>query len=202
MSVVASQASAGQCSFHHWHHRSPDSSFVIPTTLTIDDVRHISAFRELGTFSLPASHSSPQDRHEYLSSKAGTASQDSDADQAIIQNMVRSLKTTEAAPAPQDPVELQLYSVEIATRTEDGLADGNVAAMVWNWTKPTSLYLPRGTWSATVSEAVVDGVWRAGMGFALEVEKVGEEGRTDMFKRGSWVMVPRDPEDAEAFSSD
>jgi hypothetical protein len=199
VSVVPSQASADLCSFHHWHHHSPASSFVIPTSLTLDDVRHIFAFRELGSFTIPTSQSSPQDRHAYLSSRAETASQDGDGDQAIIQSILGSL--TPAAPA-HDAAELQLFSVEVATRAEDGLADGNVAAMVWNWAKPTSLYLPRGTWSATVSEAVVDGVWRAGMGFVVQVERVGEEGRRDMFKRGSWVMVPRDPEDAEVFSSD
>lgn len=192
VSAVASpDGSLEQLSVHHWnhwHHGSSNSSFVIPTNVKSDDIRHISGFHELGTFPIPASRSWTPERHACLSTLAGDADvagqQGIDVDRALTKRIVAGLREAGPVPTSQEAAELKLYSVEVATRTEDGLATGNADEMVWNWVKPASLYLKKGSWYRTMDEAVVDGVWRAGMGFSMSVEVVGEERKKRMFERG------------------
>jgi hypothetical protein len=133
----------------------------------------------------------------YLSSLAGeadlTGQHGDDVDEALVQNMIANAKKSASSSSSQEVVELKLYCIEIVTRTEDGLADGNVERMVWNWSKPASLYLKKGSWCSTMDAAVVDGAWRAGMGFLVLVELVGEERTKRVVEKGSpWVLVPRD----------
>lgn len=178
-----------QGSIHHWQHNTSGTSFVIPTKLAPDDLRHISGFHELGTYSIPANQSSSQERHAYLSSlmsSGGLAVQQQGvgADKALIKNITEKLESAAPVSSSQEEATLKLYSFEIATRAEGELACGNADEMVWNWVKPASLYLTTGAWYRTMEEAVIDGVWRAGVGFSIHVEVVGTTRKERMFERG------------------
>jgi hypothetical protein len=195
ISVIASSSDASQEQFslHHWHHHLPGTSFSIPTTLILDNLRHISTFCELGTFLIPSSQSSAQDRHTFLSSL--TARQDVDIGKSIIEHLIAQLQASmpaEPSSSPKELASLKLYSIEVLTRAEDALANSDADEIVWKWTKPTSPYRTSGFWCSTIEEAVVDGVWNAGRGFLMLVEAVGKGKKNGMFKgEKKMVIIPR-----------
>jgi hypothetical protein len=87
--------------------------------------------------------------------------------------------------SPQECTSFNLYSVENLTRAEDGLEHVvDADEMVWRWAKPASPYRKSGWWYSTVDEAVTDGVWNAGRGFLLLIEKVGTWTKKAMFEGG------------------
>jgi hypothetical protein len=186
--IASPDGSSQQSSVHHWRQGSRETSFVIPTTVIPEDMRHIVGFHDLGTFAIPGSRSTSTDeRHSYLSSLTEATDtpgqQGIECDRAIIRNIVAGLKTEEPVSASLERADLKLSSIEIVTRAEDGLSASDEDEMVWNWVKPGSLYLTKGSWYRTLNEAVVDGVWRAGMGFLIAVEVVGKERKSHMFEQ-------------------
>lgn len=205
VSTIASpKGSLTQHSIHHWAHNGPgrNSSFVMPTNLSPDsDMRLVSGFQELGSFAISAARSSAPERHAYLAAlprdidglAPGLMQRGVEADKMLFKSVVAALKAKDEerqqqATSPEgseETAELRLYSMEIGTRAEDALAVANADAMVWNWAKPDSPYLTQGSWYATLDEAVVDGAWRAGRGFSISVEVVGEDGKISMFEPGS-----------------
>lgn len=205
VSTIASpQGSLAQPSIHHWPHsgapaRNP--SFVMPTNLSPDgDMRLVSGFQELGSFAIPAARSSMPERHAYMAAlprdddglAPGMMQRGVEADKALAKSVIAGLRAKEeerrqdgSLEGSEETVELRLYSIELGTRVEDALAVANADSLVWNWAKPDSPYLTQGSWYGTLDEAVVDGAWRAGRGFSISVEVVGEEGKMRMFEPGS-----------------
>jgi hypothetical protein len=79
---------------------------------------------------------------------------------------------------------LDLYSMEVLTRAENGLEDIDADRVVWKWAKPNSPYRTRGRWCPTIDEAVEDGIWSAGKGLMLLAEKVSVGKKNAMFQNG------------------
>lgn len=193
---ASSDEPQAQCSLSHWHHHAPGPSLVIATALALDDLRHVSVFRELGPFPIPPSRSSSGDWETLLSSVTVTAHLDAGQDvdircKSIVQHIVAQLQNAAPVEGPsssslsQECKSLNLYTIETLTRGENGLEDVvDADEMVWKWAKPASPYRTTGFWHTTVEEAVTDGVWNAGRGFLLLAEKVGKCQKKAMFEGG------------------
>lgn len=91
-----------------------------------------------------------------------------------------------------EKIVIRLYSLELLTREEDAFVKGNVSKLVWKWAKADSLYLKCGHWCSTIEEAATNRVWKAGSGFSVFVDAVGEPKKNSMFEGGKKpVIIPR-----------
>jgi hypothetical protein len=197
--VPSSDAGQNQCSLHYIHHQTvhtPSAFLNVSTTLTLDDLRHVSGFRELGSFPIPSNRSSAQNEPILLSSLIVpdnvASQQEFDIDKASIQQLISQLRST--ISASQTSASAKLYSIEVMTRVEDAFANGDVEDMVWKWIKPSTPYLPyrpMGWWCSTIDEAVTDWVWTTGAEIQLLMEVVGKEKKKTMFEGGKKpLMIP------------
>lgn len=194
IAVPSSETVKEQCNLHYLHHHNPTTVFTISTTLTLDDLRHVNEFRELGTFPIPSNQSPAENEPASPSSSSVIENRESqqnlNIDKAIIQQLISNLRTTMSAE--QESARVKLYSIEVLTRVEDAFANGNVDEMVWKWTKPSSPYLryrPMGWWYSTIEEAVTDWVWTAGTGIQLLMEAVGKEKKEFMLEGGKKPLI-------------
>lgn len=185
--LLVSVISASSKTLHlfHWPHNSSSTPFFMTTTLSIEDLRFVAAFRERCVVPISSSSFSSHDSETLLSSLAGKTHFDgpqrSDSCESTVQQIVAQLPKFLPAEgfssSSQESTKLDLYSVEVRTRAEDGLNDTGLEEMVWKWAKPNSPYQKGGCWCSTIEEVVADGVWGAG-----KVEKWKKE---VMFQGGS-----------------
>lgn len=182
---TSSKTSQTQSSLYHWHHHAPGPSLVIGTALTLDDLRHVSGFREI-----MLNHCS---LHEetlmslLIVSSDLSAQKDVDICESIFQNVISRLQRpipTEERSSSNEATSPNLYSIEALSRTENAFKDGDADELIWKWAKPTSPYMKHGHWCFTIEEAIRQGVWNTGRGFILFGEKVGKQRKEILFQDG------------------
>jgi hypothetical protein len=162
------------------------------TTLSIEDLRFVAAFRERCVVPISLSSFSSHDSETLLLLLAGKTHFDgpqrSDSCESTVQQIVaqlpKFLPAEGSSSSSQESTKLDLYSVEVRNRAEDGLNDTGLEEMVWKWAKPNSPYQKGGCWCSSIEEVVADGVWGAGKGFLLLVEKVEKWKKEVMFQGG------------------
>lgn len=196
ISLCSAAPSSASTVLHYWdvestERTSPTPQILIHTQLTLDNLRSIHGFQQLGTFTLPVSTTSGSagisqflmslvtDGDGYESQFLAASPNSSDE---IITRILAQLRKLQSATA-QETVSFQLVTIPVFSNTAKVLSAGE-SIPLWKWAKPTSLYgLKSGWWQREIDRAIEDGERNAGKDLQLIVRAVSEEKWEELMDR-------------------
>lgn len=185
---------------HHWdcvHVRSSTSasaSLAILTKLTLENLKLIHGFRDLGTFQLPATEvSGPAGLHRYLTSlipNGNNKNPPASSDAEIISFILSCLQSSSYSSSLQTiSVSVHFFTILVLSNTPEALFTGG-PALAWKWAKPDAPHWQKksGFWKPDLEDVIEDAEWSVGGGLRLLLQGVTEE-RKEELRRGM-ILFP------------
>ena len=155
---------------------SSASSLAIPTRLSLNNLKSIRGFQDLGTWQIPVAKAADvAERHNYLSSLVADRNKQEPPVSNETEIVSRIMDRLHRTSAPADSVSVRLFTISVLGDGTETLFTGGPAP-VWKWAKPESAYdLKSGFWETELDRAIMDGEWAAGGALLLLVQGVSEK---------------------------